>query len=111
MSATRLAHLRDRTDAMVEHLETLVTTETPSEDLDACVKGADVVSTLFEELLDTPATVIEVGGRPHLRATWDADPAHGRVLLLGHFDTVWPMGTLTELPFTYERSTGISTGP
>jgi glutamate carboxypeptidase len=47
---------------------------------------------------------VEVAGRVHLR--WQSGPS--RVVLLGHFDTVWPMGTLQRWPLRVEgdRITG-----
>lgn len=37
----------------------------------------------------------------HLRARFDFghDPAEDRVLVIGHLDTVWPVGTLDRMPF------------
>jgi glutamate carboxypeptidase len=49
--------------------------------------------------------LIEEGGRPHLY--WNRN--HAKVLLLGHIDTVWPVGTIDEVPF--ELSDGWISGP
>ncbi|WP_329572161.1 M20/M25/M40 family metallo-hydrolase [Kitasatospora sp. NBC_01266] len=107
----RSAELRRRTDRMVEHLGTLVRAETPSEDLAACADGAQVVSQLGKELLGEPAEFVESGGRTHLRWRWPARPGGATVALIGHFDTVWPLGTLERWPFAVDEAAGTATGP
>jgi glutamate carboxypeptidase len=77
-------------------VEMLVTHESPSYDkaaVDRC--GA----ALSGELTALGATVTRIDGGvrgDHLRA--DVDGSGGRVLLLGHFDTVWPIGQLSRMP-------------
>lgn len=80
----------------------LVEAESPSSDPAALARCRAVLEHLFREILGSaPATVGEAlvwrrgGGRP--------------VLLLGHYDTVWPAGTLAELPFAVEG--GVARGP
>ena len=48
-----------------------------------------------------------LGGRVHLR--WRFEGVAPRVLLIGHLDTVWPLGTLARWPF--ELREGHATGP
>ena len=50
--------------------------------------------------------MLEVDGRAHLRWRFGAI---GRVLLVGHLDTVWPLGTLARWPF--REDDGVVTGP
>ena len=49
------------------------------------------------EILGAPAQRFVVDGCTHLR--WRFGDGPGRVLVLGHHDTVWPLGTLAEIPF------------
>ncbi|HEX6762839.1 MAG TPA: M20/M25/M40 family metallo-hydrolase [Gaiellaceae bacterium] len=98
--------LRARTPAMVEALRALVEAESPTADADACRACADVADTLAAGLLGSRAERVESGGRVHLRWRFGA-PA--RVLLIGHLDTVWPVGTLERRPF--EARDGRATGP
>lgn len=91
---------RDLLPAMVDAVEALVTIESPSEDLDACRAVVQEAVGIFEGWLPEPARIEEHGGRPVWR--WGADQP--RILLLGHLDTVWPMGTLARLPFTNDGS-------
>ena len=57
-------------------------------------------------MLGTRAERVEVDGRVHLRWRLGGEP---RVLLVGHLDTVWPLGTLARWPF--ELRGEIATGP
>ncbi|MCX4744336.1 M20/M25/M40 family metallo-hydrolase [Kitasatospora sp. NBC_01287] len=96
---------------MVEQLGRLVSAETPSEDLAACAAGAQVVSGLGKEILGDPAEFVEVDGRTHLRWRWPARPGGATIALIGHFDTVWPLGTLGRWPFAVDEAAGTATGP
>ncbi len=99
-----LERARDLLPAMVDAVEALVTVESPSEDVDACRAVAQEAVGIFEGWLPEPARIEEHEGRP----VWRWGAAQPRVLLLGHLDTVWPMGSLQRLPFTNdgERITG-----
>lgn len=89
---------------MLDDLAELVSCESPSEDLDAVARCADVVTDVALRRIGLRPERVEVDGRVHLR--WQSGPP--RVVLLGHFDTVWPMGTLQRWPFRVEgdRMTG-----
>src|SRR3712207_6129733 len=83
----RLAQLTGRLPAMVDDLAALVAVESPSEDLVACGAVAEAAGALGERLLGARPDIVVVDGRPHVR--WRFGSA-GRVLLVGHLDTVWP---------------------
>lgn len=91
------AVLRDEalTDRMLDSLRRLVETESPSADPAACRACAEVAVDIMDEWLDTPATLLDHRGRAAVR--WG--PPTPRVLLIGHLDTVWPVGTLERLPW------------
>ncbi len=93
-----LAQARDLLPAMVDAVGALVTVESPSEDVDACAAAVQEAVGIFEGWLPEPARIEEHGGRP----VWRWGPDRPRVLLLGHLDTVWPLGTLARLPFRVE---------
>lgn len=99
-----VAGARDLLPAMVDALEALVTVESPSDDVSACRAVADEAVGIFEGWVPEPARIEEHGGRPVWR--WGTDQP--RILLLGHLDTVWPLGSLDRLPFTSDgtRITG-----
>ncbi|MDX2968102.1 M20 family metallopeptidase [Kribbella solani] len=94
-------------DEVVEHIGALVRWESPSDDLDALSGCAELVDDIGAELMGRPAEHIEVGGRSHLRWSWGEGPR--RVLVLGHYDTVWPVGSLRDHPWTV--SDGVLRGP
>ncbi|MEX2504760.1 MAG: M20 family metallopeptidase [Egicoccus sp.] len=97
--------MRQRQAAMLADLETLVATESPSTDVPSLVRCGEVVAAMGERLLGTAPETVVVDGWPHLRWRFGTP----RVLLLGHFDTVWPLGTIARWPFAVED--GIATGP
>jgi len=95
-----LHELRSRRPQMIDDLGELVTVESPSADEAATAASAAAVAALGRRLLDRAP---ERDGH-HL--FW----SHGatKVLLIGHHDTVWPMGTVSRWPFSVDgdRATG-----
>jgi glutamate carboxypeptidase len=88
-----------RIEAMLEDLRALVEVESPSRDLDALAASAQAVAAVIERRLGGRAVLVESEAGPHVRWSGGGDP---RVLLLGHHDTVFPLGTLERRPFTVE---------
>jgi glutamate carboxypeptidase len=93
-------------DALVADLEALVTCESPSRDLNLLTQHAELLARMMERLLGSRPTLIESPVGPHIHWVGGPDP---RVLILGHHDTVHPVGTLARLPFTTDG--GIGRGP
>ncbi len=81
---------------MLDDIEQLVRCESPSTDLDAVARSADVVAAVGTRLLGVQPTRIVLDGRTHLRWRFGDTP---EILLLGHHDTVWPTGSLDRHPF------------
>nr|WP_199533203.1 M20/M25/M40 family metallo-hydrolase [Renibacterium salmoninarum] len=91
--------------AMSQRLQAWVEAESPSSDLVALSLHADLLATQIESLLGVPARRIETAGLQHLSFEFDAaSPAGQRVLLLCHYDTVWPLGSWGEHPVVLERN-------
>ncbi len=84
--------------AMLDAVEALVCLESPTEDLKACEAVVQEAIGIFEGWLPEPARLETHDGRP----VWRWGPDRPRVLLLGHLDTVWPLGTLARLPYSCE---------
>ncbi|MGA7752097.1 MAG: M20 family metallopeptidase [Candidatus Sulfotelmatobacter sp.] len=94
----RLHYFEDRRDAIVQTIREFVEIESPSDNKAAGDRMGAFLAGIFEAL----------GGRAHFHRTADfADnlqidfPGHDDakpVLLLGHFDTVYPLGTLANMP-------------
>lgn len=95
------------TTVLRHDLAELVAVESPSADLSALSRCADVVAELGRRCIGQAPERLLVGDRPHLR--WQFGGGPPRVLLIGHFDTVWPVGTLARWPFAVDG--GRATGP
>ncbi|WP_374202731.1 M20 family metallopeptidase [Amycolatopsis sp. GM8] len=93
--------------ALLADIETLVCCESPSSDLDAVAHSADVLTGVGTALLGVAPERIVLDGRTHLR--WRFGDGPPRVLLLGHHDTVWPLGSLATHPFSVRD--GVLRGP
>ncbi|MFG2714650.1 M20/M25/M40 family metallo-hydrolase [Streptomyces goshikiensis] len=93
-------------DAMIEDLRTLVETESPSRDVDALAASAKTVAAVIEGRLGGHAVLVESEAGPHVHWSGGGEP---RVLILGHHDTVFPLGTLERRPFSVQD--GHATGP
>jgi glutamate carboxypeptidase len=83
-----------------------VEVESPSRELDAIVRCAETVAEVGQKILGVAPDVVVEEGRPNLRWRFGGEP---RVQMLGHFDTVWPLGTIDRWPFALED--GRATGP
>ncbi|MGW2445778.1 M20 family metallopeptidase [Streptomyces sp. NPDC001675] len=99
--------MRSRLPRLLADIESLVTCESPSLDPAAVLACAQVVSSIGERLLGEPGEHIVVDGITHVRWRWGTGPA--KVLVLGHHDTVWPLGSLARHPFTVDG--GVLRGP
>ena len=96
--AERLPYFEERVPAMVETIRAFVEIESPSDNKAAADRMGAFLAGIFEEL----------GGKARLHRTEDygdnlqidfAGKGGGKpVLLLGHFDTVYPLGTLAAMP-------------
>lgn len=88
----------------LDDLGALVTCESPSGDLEAVARCAGVLADLAHRRLGAAAERVVVAGRVHLRWTF----GRPRVVLVGHLDTVWPVGTLARWPYAVggDRVTG-----
>jgi len=94
---------------LLDAIGTLVTLESPSTEkaaVDRC--GAELAARL--SALGGTVTRLDGGVRgDHIRADFEGGPR--KVLLLGHFDTVWPVGQLDRMPLREDRSTHRLHGP
>jgi glutamate carboxypeptidase len=93
-------------DLMLDDLAALVEVESPSLDLAALERSATAVAELIERRLGSRAELVPSAAGPHVHWRGGGAP---RVLLVGHHDTVFPLGTLAACPFS--RLDGRVTGP
>ena len=94
-------------DWLLDFIEALVAIESPSDDPIAVNRcGAELASRLTA-LGATVTRVASTTAGDHLRASFGQGPR--QILLLGHFDTVWPTGQLKTMPL--KRENGRLYGP
>ena len=91
---------------MLDDLAALVECESPSADIEATARCAKLCGEMAETRLGEKPEELTLGGRVHLR--WRFGSAC-RVVLIGHLDTVWPLGTLDRWPFRVDGD--CATGP
>ncbi|RZT66449.1 glutamate carboxypeptidase [Microcella alkaliphila] len=95
---------------MLTDLERLIRCESPSADLAAIARSADLVAEIGASRLGTQPERLVVDGCTHLRwRVGSLDRAAPRVLVLAHHDTVWPIGSIDAHPFSIED--GVLRGP
>ncbi|MFF8430680.1 M20/M25/M40 family metallo-hydrolase [Streptomyces sp. NPDC016566] len=101
---TLLDELTMRTEDMVQDILGLCLIESPSDDFARLAEIAEHTAELGTRLLGRAPERIQTEGRPALY--WEPQP--GGVLLLGHLDTVWPVGTLNSWPKPLRTDTTLS---
>ncbi len=105
------ADLEPRRAEMVDLLGRLVAIESPSDDATGLNAFAGELHRLFAEF--GPIEPYEGGLGRHLRLTIKAGSGSEAVqhaVVLCHYDTVWPMGTLERIPFSVDAD-GVARGP
>ena len=107
-----LAHFSTRRDEILAAIRELVERETPSCDEARLHEIAAFTAGKLRALGGELELIEQAGFGTHLRAhfDFDCDPAGPRVLVIGHLDTVWPVGTLARLPFRVTPA-GTAHGP
>lgn len=98
-------YLTSKQNEMIAFLKQLVLAESPSSVPDS---QALVMTTLFEAFQELDFDVRLIPGRKtggQILANWKGPAGtSGNQLLLGHCDTVWPIGTLEKMPFIVEEN-------
>jgi len=90
------------TDRILEDLRELVTRESPSDDADRVTAVAEWIRERLNRDASAIARTVPCPPRGHALVATVGSDAEDRpsTLLLGHIDTVWPVGTLAEIPFS-----------
>jgi glutamate carboxypeptidase len=106
-AARRIAYFSERREALVSTICELVECESPSDNKDAVDRIANMIAEKFSRLGGEVRFHQAQDFGNHLQVNF-AGNAAPPVLLLGHYDTVYPMGTLAAMPcrVTKERVTG-----
>jgi glutamate carboxypeptidase len=98
---------RANRDWLLETTETLVRLESPTTDKAAVDRCGSVLASQLEAIGGRVTRLSRPDRGDHLLAEFGCGAS--QILLLGHFDTVWPVGQLDRMPLT--RSGGRLHGP
>jgi glutamate carboxypeptidase len=94
-------------DWLLEFIEALVAIESPSHDVDAVNRCGRELTSRLEAIGGMVTPIASTTTGDHLRVSFGTGDR--QVLLLGHFDTVWPIGQLGLMPL--KRDGGRLYGP
>ena len=94
-------------DWLLEFIEALVAIESPSDDPAAVNRCGRELASRLEAIGGAVTPIPSTTAGDHLRASFGSGDR--QVLLLGHFDTVWPVGQLARMPL--KRDGGRLHGP
>nr|WP_179670026.1 M20 family metallopeptidase [Nocardioides thalensis] len=92
---------------MLDDLALLVAAESPSADHHAVAHSARVIADVGRRLLGSDPEILTIDGCAHLR--WRRGRPGRGILVLGHHDTVFPVGTIERRPYSVEA--GVVRGP
>jgi glutamate carboxypeptidase len=105
-----LSHVRAQQNEIIAFIREMVECESPSDDAPAVAGFCDLFSS---KVTDIARVKRITGGKygPHLQCEFELPGArkNGQILVLGHSDTVYPLGTLAKMP--YRQSKGRLWGP
>ena len=101
------ATLAAQYDAMVADLERFVNIESPSLEHECLARSAQFLADLMTRVLGSPPVLVASDRGPHVH--WKGSDLT-KVLIVGHHDTVFPLGTVARRPFTREGNVGRGPG-
>jgi glutamate carboxypeptidase len=96
MSSSLLAFCRDERPWLLELIHALVAIESPTDDKAAVDRCGSLLSSRLAELGAHVTRVPQTSAGDHLIARFGDAPR--QVLIVGHFDTVWPIGQIARMP-------------
>jgi glutamate carboxypeptidase len=101
---------REHQDRMLDDLRAFVEWETPSTDKDPLDGFSRFLADYAVSAAGGRAEIVPAAGSgDHVLIRWGEEDGSPPLMLLGHYDTVWPAGTLEKMPFSVEG--GVATGP
>ena len=101
------ATLAAQYDAMVADLERFVNIESPSLEHECLTRSAQFLADVMTRVLGSPPVLVASDRGPHVHWKGSDDT---KVLIVGHHDTVFPLGTVARRPFTREGNIGRGPG-
>lgn len=107
LAAALRPELESRRQSMVDLLGRLVSIESPSDDSAALARFRDELESLFGEL----GSIERLDPELHLHLGVDGGTdSDAHAIVLCHYDTVWPLGTLAHIPFSVDAE-DVARGP
>ncbi|MGA6988023.1 MAG: M20 family metallopeptidase [Terriglobales bacterium] len=103
LAYSRLGYFKDRRDAIVSTIRYLVEIESPSDNKAAVNRIGEAVAEEFSRLGGEIRFHQAKDFGSHLQVNFGGKSAKP-VLLLGHYDTVYPLGTLAAMPCRIEHN-------
>ncbi|MDH4064363.1 MAG: M20 family metallopeptidase [Acidobacteriota bacterium] len=107
MTTRLLDYCRAHEAWLLELIDTLVAIESPTDDKAAVDRCGATLATRLKQMGGAVTRMASSTAGDHLVARFGAGPR--QVLILGHFDTVWPLGQLARMPL--RRESGRLHGP
>ena len=101
MTPRLLDYCRSHHGWLLDFIKSLVEIESPTDDKAAVDRCGAVLASRLSELGGSVTTMAEAAAGNHLLARFG--PTGRQVLLVGHFDTVWPIGQLARMPIREEE--------
>ena len=108
-AAALLSFSQQRREAMVDTLRQMVELESPSDNKAAVDRLGEFLAQQFAAAGGQPKFHRQRESGNHLQVNFPGDDSRRPVMLLGHFDTVWALGTLAKMPWRVEE--GRAWGP
>ena len=108
-----LVGLRARQATMLSLLEKFVRAESPTDAKPAVDRFGRLVSAEWRRRGASVTVLRQRQAGDHLRVVWPepkASPSRGQILVLGHLDTVYELGTLRAMPFRLSRGRAFGPG-
>ncbi len=106
-----LEMMRSRQAEWLDALAGLVEHESPSRDKPSLDALARKLADRFEAIGGEVEVIANPAGGDHLKARFFGEiPNRKPALVLGHHDTVWPIGTLATMPFRVENGKAFGPG-
>ena len=98
-----LNHVRDQQQVLVDTLRQMVDAESPSSHPQSHRLMRTILTGELKSLGYRVTELGQVGGARHIYARPAIRKKHAPLqLLIGHYDTVWPLGTVSQRPFTVD---------
>ena len=95
---------------MLELIRRMVEIESPSDNKPAVDKMGEFLAQEFQKLGGKVNVHPAKDYGNHLQIDFKGTDGQKPIMLLGHFDTVWPMGTLANMPFRVEGGRAFGPG-